>query len=120
MSIFTRLVLLLTVLALLPLGSQTAKFGSPPRAVAVSWAQLDDIVQGKVAAAKTSEQAFASVQGRCKGPALPGSPCNPALVVWPATLTFVFNAPSRRLHPAAWPVRIGQIPPLPRDPPRLA
>ena len=120
MSIFTRLVLLLTVLALLPFGSLTAKFGNPPRAVAAGWAQLDDIVQGKVAATKTSEQAFATVQGRCKGPALPGSPCNPALVVWPATLTFVFNAPSRRLHPAAWPVRIGQIPPLPRDPPRLA
>jgi len=120
MSIFTRLVLLLTVLALLPFGSLTAKFGLHPRAVAVSWTQLDDIIQGKVAVGKIPEKTFATAQGRCKGPALPGSPCNPALVVWPATPTFVFNAPARRLHPAARPASIGQIPSLPHDPPRLA
>ena len=116
MSMLTRLFLLLTVLALLPFGSFSAKFGTGPRPVAVISAQLDDIAF----AATPSEKTFASAQSRCKGPALPGSPCNPALVVWPTELTLAFNAPATTVHPAAWPPTIGHKPALPLDPPRLA
>ncbi len=126
MSMLTRLFLLLTVLALLPFGSFTAKFGTGPfntgpfntglRAVAVISAQLDDAA----VAATPSEKTFASAQSRCKGPALPGSPCNPALVVWPTELTLAFNAPATTVHPAAWPPKIGHKPALPLGPPRLA
>lgn len=120
MSMLTRLVLLLTVLALLPFGSFTARFGTSPRIVAVISAQLDDRAAQMIAADTTAEKTFAAAQGRCKGPALPGSPCNPALADWPAAPTVIFNPPARRLHPAAWPARIGQILPLPPGPPRLA
>ena len=120
MSILTRVVLLLTVLALLPFGSFAAKFGTTPRAVAAISAQLDAPARDVMAAEKTAEKTFAAAQGRCKGPALPGSPCNPALAVWPAAPTFIFNPPARRIPPAAWPARVGQILPLPPGPPRLA
>lgn len=121
MSMLTRLFLLLTVLALLPFGSFSAKFGTGPfntgpRAVAVISAQLADVS----VAASPSVKTFAAAQSRCKGPALPGSPCNPALAVWTTELTLAFNAPATTLHPSAWPPKIGHKPALPLGPPRLA
>ena len=116
MSIFTRLLLLLTVLALLPLGSFSAKLGTGTRHVAVISTQLNDAV----ALATPAEKTFATVKSRCKGPALPGSPCNPALAVWPSQLTLAFDAPATALYPSAWVPMIGQTPPHPIGPPRLA
>ncbi|MFC3182601.1 hypothetical protein [Cypionkella sinensis] len=118
MSMLTRLVLLLAVLALLPFGSFAAKFGTVPHvAAAVVSAQLDDdAAVAPVAAQKT----FATVQSRCKGTALPGSPCNPALAVWPDELTLAFHAPATLLQAGAWWARPGQTPAQPRDPPKLA
>lgn len=121
MSMLTRLFLLLTVLALLPFGSFTAKFGTGafnigPRTVAMISAQLDDAA----VAATPAEKTFASAQSRCKGPALPGSPCNPALAVWPTPLTLAFNVPATTVHPTAWLPKIGHKPALPLGPPRLA
>ncbi len=116
MSMLIRLALLLTVLALLPLGSFAAKFGTGPRTVAVISAQLDDVA----VATTPTEKTFASAQNRCKGPALPGSPCNPALAVWPTELTLAFHDPATTVHPTAWPAKIGHNPALPLGPPRLA
>ncbi len=116
MSMLTRLFLLLTVLALLPFGSFSAKFGTGPRPVAVISAQLDDTA---VAPAPTSKT-FATTLTRCKGPALPGSPCNPALALWPTELSLAFHAPATTVHPTAWPPKIGHTPALPLGPPRLA
>ncbi|OYU40748.1 MAG: hypothetical protein CFE33_01245 [Pseudorhodobacter sp. PARRP1] len=116
MSMMSRLVLLLAVLALLPFGSFNAKFGTAPRIAAVISAQLDESISAPIA----SEQAFAAVQSRCKGTALPGSPCNPALAAWPEVLTLAFHPSATLLHPAAWRAKPGQTPPLPLDPPRLA
>lgn len=115
MSMLTRLVLLLTLLAMLPFGSFTAKFGTGPRTFALISAQLDDAA----VAAPASEKTFAAAQSRCKGPALPGSPCNPALALWPTELPLGFNAPATTVHPSAWPPKIGHIPALPLGPPRL-
>ena len=116
MSMLTRLFLLLTVLALLPWGSFTAKFGTSPRVAAVISAQLDETA---VAPAPTSKT-FASTLKRCKGPALPGSPCNPALALWPTEMTFAFHATATKVHPTALPAKIGLRPTLPLGPPRLA
>ncbi|MDZ4392625.1 hypothetical protein [Cypionkella sp.] len=115
MSKLTRLFLLLIVLALLPLGSFAAKFGTAPHARVVISAQLDDAA---VAPAPTSKT-FAATLKRCKGPALPGSPCNPALALWPAETTLAFSGPASVLRPASWPPKIGHRPPLPLGPPRL-
>ena len=115
MSMLTRLVLLLTVLALLPFGSFSAKFGTGPRPVAVISAQLDNAT----VAATPSEKTFAAAQSRCKGSALPGSACNPALAVWPTERTLAFSAPATTVHPTAWPPKIGHKPALPLGPPRL-
>ncbi|MES2436174.1 MAG: hypothetical protein V4586_20360 [Pseudomonadota bacterium] len=115
MLMLSRLFLLLTVLALLPLGSFAAKFGTGPRHVAVISAQLDEAA----VAATAREKTFASAQSRCKGPALPGSPCNPALAVWPTEVSLAFSAPATTVHPTAWPPRIGLKPVLPLGPPRL-
>lgn len=128
MSMLTRLLLLLTVLALLPFGSFATKFGTSPRAVAVISAQLDDTVveaaetlkSFATTTQKTSAKTFASTHNRCKGKALPGSSCNPALAVWPTELALAFHAPARALHPTAWPTMIGHNPPRALGPPRLA
>ncbi len=125
MSMLTRLFLMLTVLALLPFGSFSAKFGIGPRPVTVISAQLDDAAvavtptEKTVSAKAPSEKTFASGQSRCKGSALPGSPCNPALAIWPTELTLAFNAPATTLHPSAWSPMIGHTPPHPIGPPRL-
>ena len=117
MTMLTRLVLLLAVLALLPFGSFAAKFGTVPHvAAAVVSAKFDDAAVAPVATQKT----FATVKSRCKGTALPGSPCNPALAVWPDELTLAFHAPATLLQAGAWWARPGQTPAQPRDPPKLA
>ena len=114
MAILTRLVLLLTLLAMLPLGSFAAKFGTGATVTAIS-AQID----GAAVAAAPIQKTYAAPLKRCKGPALPGSPCNPALVVWATETTLAFSSPFTVLHPAAWSPKPGQIPPLPLGPPRL-
>ena len=111
----TRFLLLLTVLALLPFGSISAKFGTGLHRVTLITAQLDDAT----IAATASEKTFAAAQSRCKGPALPGSPCNPAVAVWPTERTLAFNAPATTVHPTAWPPKIGHKPALPIGPPKL-
>ena len=120
MSTLTRLVLLLSVLALLPLGSFAAKFGTSPRSIAVIAAtaispQRDTPALSPAATEKT----FASAPSRCKGPSLPGSPCDPALAIWPTDATLAFTAAVTTLHPTAWPPMIGHNPSHRLGPPRL-
>lgn len=115
MKMLTRLFLLLTVLALLPLGSFAPKFGTAPHPAAAISAQLGD----RALAPAPNDKTFVSVLKRCKGPALPGSPCNPALAVWPTETMRAFSSPATILHPADWSPTPGQTPPLPLGPPRL-
>ena len=113
----TRLVVMLLLLAMLPLGSLAAKVATAPRAVAVISAQLADTT----VAATAKDNTFASVAQRCKGPALPGAPCHPALADWPAPLLPGFASRATALtFPRLSPGMIGHTPPLPPVPPRLA
>lgn len=115
MSMLTRLFLLLTVLALLPLGSFSAKFDTAPHPAAAISTQLGD----STVAPAPHDKTFVSVLKRCKGPALPGSPCNPALAVWPTQTMPAFRSAATVLQPADWSPEPGQTPPLPLGPPRL-
>ena len=123
MSTLTRLILLLSVLALLPLGSFAAKFGTSPRIAGIS-AHFDDTATSPqrdtpALSPAATEKTFASAHGRCKGPSLPGSPCDPALAIWPTDATLAFTAAVTTLHPTAWPPMIGHNPPHRLGPPRL-
>lgn len=115
MLMLTRLFLLLTVLALLPFGSFAASFGTPLHNPAVISAQLHDTAITSIPTGKT----FASTLKRCKGPALPGSPCNPALAVWPTEVTLAFDSPASRLQLSDLAATPGQTPPFLLGPPRL-
>ncbi|GLS88867.1 hypothetical protein GCM10010873_38410 [Cypionkella aquatica] len=118
MALLTRTLLLLTLLALLPLGSFAHKFGTVAPAsrliaVQMDWPASADALQAPI------RKTYAAVIARCKGPAIPGSPCNPALAVWPTEVSLAFISPATRLRPSTWPQSVGQIPPLAHGPPRL-
>lgn len=121
MSVLTRLLLLLTLLALLPVGSFNLKFGGNLRPAAVISTQLEAILQDGDTSVSTPsrETRFAAALKRCNGPGIPGSGCNPALVVLLTEVSLAFTSPATALRPAGWPQMTAyRTPPL-LGPPRL-
>ena len=120
MSIFSRLLPILLVLALLPWGSFAPRFGTPVSQIPAHSARLDAAQQASDTgiAALTPDKTYASAAKRCKAPALPGSPCDPVLAVLPAETTLVFASAYSALYTEALHRLIGQSPPLSLGPPR--